>query len=682
MRFFRRSLIMLGIAAMLPTIVFAAVGFFLFFRAERTRVETETLNRSTSIVALADAALRADIRVLDVLSSSLYFDSLNWAEFAPRIRRVLDTNAHWLTIYVYDPNAGTVLIDARFPFTAPKRAAVPGTETALSLGNLTSPVIGGITRSPEPVIHIYVPVVRDHAPRYWLIAAIRTDPFQEMLQAHAGASPIAALVDRNGNFIARTRDYERRVGTPATQHVRNAIHAGKYGIYKGTTWEGLQNYTAFRTSAWSGWSAHIAIASALIDRANTLALATAGLAGVGAIVLAAVLVILVLRDMAERRRAEETLRQSQKMEAVGQLTGGIAHDFNNLLTAIIGNLDMIRSRATDNERLQRLAENALEAARRGAKLTSQLLAFSRNQRMQLVSVDLDTLLNGMSALLKQSLGPTVTAQVAIDPNARFVMSDPNQLELALLNLAVNARDAMPEGGTFTISTRPAIDLDLRDLPRRPYVEIRVADTGTGMTEQVRARAIEPFFTTKQVGHGTGLGLSQVYGVARESGGTSFIESELGRGTIVRIVLPTPAQGAAHPATVRVGTNTPTLPAPQIAAATNILLVDDDRQVRRFIGESLRNLGYKVVDVANGQDALAQLGQMPFDLLVVDFAMPGMNGAEVARAARQAQPTLKILIVSGYADSDAIEPLVGTTPLLRKPFDVNTLSTTVAEILRG
>jgi CheY-like chemotaxis protein len=177
-------------------------------------------------------------------------------------------------------------------------------------------------------------------------------------------------------------------------------------------------------------------------------------------------------------------------------------------------------------------------------------------------------------------------------------------------------------------------------------------------------------------------LSQVYGVARESGGTLFIESELGKGTIVRIVLPTPAHGAAHPATIRVGTNTPTLPAPQIAAATNILLVDDDRQVRRFIGESLRNLGYNVVDVANGQDALAQLGQKPFDLLVVDFAMPGMNGAEVARAAQQAQPTLKILLVSGYADSDAIEPLVGNTPLLRKPFDVNTLSTAVTEILRG
>ena len=681
MRFFRRSLISLGIAATLPTIAFAAVGFFYFFRAESTRVEDETLARSASIVALTDAALQAETRVLGVLATSVYFDSFAWTDFQARIQRLLAANPLWLSVYVYDPREEALLIDGRFPYSGPKRSALPGTETTLSLASATAPVIGGVTRDPEPVIHIYVPVLRDAHPRFWLIAAIRTASFQQILSSRIETGTIAAIVDRDGNFIARTRDYANRVGTPATQYVRNAIHKFSHGVYQGTTWEGVRNYTAFETSPLSGWSAHVAMASALIDRPNTLALATAGLASLGAIALAAVLITLVLRDMAERRRAEEALRQSQKMEAIGQLTGGIAHDFNNLLTAIIGNLDMIRSRA-GNERLQRLSDNALEAARRGAKLTSQLLAFSRSQRMQLVTVDLDALLNGMSALLHQSLGTTVTARINIDANARFVVSDPNQLELALLNLAVNARDAMPEGGTFAITTLPANEAELRDLPRRAYVEICVRDTGTGMSEEVRARAMEPFFTTKQVGHGTGLGLSQVYGVARESGGTLFLESEPGKGTKVRIILPAAGTNSAHPATIRVGTNTPTIPAPQIASEIRILLVDDDKQVRRFVGESLRHLKYQVVDVSNGQDALARLRESHFDLLVVDFAMPGMNGAEVARAAKEMQPSLKVLIVSGYADSAAIEALLGDTPLLRKPFDVHALSVAVAEILRS
>ena len=225
--------------------------------------------------------------------------------------------------------------------------------------------------------------------------------------------------------------------------MRNAIRGSDRGFYPGTTYEGLKNYTAFYTSPWSGWSAHLAVASSMIDTPTAWSFVAAALAALGALLLGGTLILLVLRDMAERRRAEETLRQSQKMEAVGQLTGGIAHDFNNLLTAIIGNLDMIRTRVQDNERLRRLADNALEASRRGAKLSSQLLAFSRSQRMSVGPVDLQQLFNGINGLLTQSVGPTVDVRLALDPEARIVMSDANQLELALLNLAVNGagRDA-------------------------------------------------------------------------------------------------------------------------------------------------------------------------------------------------------------------------------------------------
>jgi len=436
----------------------------------------------------------------------------------------------------------------------------------------------------------------------------------------------------------------------------------------------LKNYTAYFVSPTSGWSTHLAVASGSIDTPTRLSFVAAGIAALGGLALGGFLIVLVLRDIAERRRAEEMLRQSQKMEAIGQLTGGIAHDFNNLLTAVIGNLDMIRTRAAGNDRLQRMADNALEAARKGAKLSSQLLAFSRSQRMNVGPVDLAQLLGGMSGLLAQSVGPSVRVDVRVDEDARFVVSDANQLELALLNLAVNARDAMPEGGTLTIKARHVEDTERR----LPHVELAVSDTGTGMTEEVRARAIEPFYTTKPTGQGTGLGLSQVYAVARESGGSLHIDSEPERGTTVRMMLP-----AGAPPLVRTDVEAPpstTVPGAQSREPTRVLVVDDDKLVRRFMAESLRSLQYHVTEAESGTQALATMERERFALLVVDFAMPGMNGADAARAAQERQPGIKVLMVSGYADSAAVEAALGTARQLRKPFDLAELGAAVAETL--
>jgi CheY-like chemotaxis protein/two-component sensor histidine kinase len=335
---------------------------------------------------------------------------------------------------------------------------------------------------------------------------------------------------------------------------------------------------------------------------------------------------------------------------------------------------MIRTRATGNERLQRMADNALEAARKGAKLASQLLAFSRSQRLNVGSVDLAQLLNGMSGLLAQSVGPGVRVTLRVDDDARFVVSDANQLELALLNLAVNARDAMPGGGTLTIAARLIQDAE-RQLP---HVELSVSDNGTGMTEEVRSRAVEPFYTTKPSGVGTGLGLSQVYGVVHESGGTLAIESEPGRGTTVKLTLP-----AGTPPPVRTDDDAPrpqTVTGARSREQARVLIVDDDRLVRRFMRDSLRSLDYLVADAENGEQALAALESERFDLLLVDFAMPGMNGADVARAAQNRQPTIKVLVVSGYADTAAVEAALGNARLLRKPFDVAELRAAVADTL--
>jgi signal transduction histidine kinase/CheY-like chemotaxis protein len=674
MTFFRRSLVTLGVAAMLPTIVFAAVSVFYLLRAERERVTNSTIAQSKFVMTLVDTQLQRHLGAVDVLSSSIYFETKNWGEFHWRVQRLLAANPLWESIVLIDTEQREEIFDLRKPFGAPAPLDPVHERSLRRVLAAGSALVGDVESHEHPVIWLYVPARVGGRITHVIAVSLKSSVFQNTLVAYAAPDAIGAIVDRNGDFVARTIDYQERVGTPATQYVREAIRDGKGGLYSGTTYEGLKNYTAYFVSPSSGWSTHLAVASGSIDTPTRLSFVAAGIAALGGLVLGGFLVVLVLRDIAERRRAEEMLRQSQKMEAIGQLTGGIAHDFNNLLTAVIGNLDMIRTRVTGNDRLQRMADNALEAARKGAKLSSQLLAFSRSQRMTVGPVDLAQLLGGMSGLLTQSVGPSVRVDVRVDEDARFVVSDANQLELALLNLAVNARDAMPEGGTLMITARHVEDPERR----LPHVELAVTDTGTGMTEEVRTRAIEPFYTTKPTGQGTGLGLSQVYAVARESAGTLTIDSEPGRGTTVRMLLPVGA-----PPLVRTETDAPlppTVPGAQVREQTRVLVVDDDRLVRRFMAESLRSLRYHVTEAESGAQALATMERERFDLLVVDFAMPGMNGAEAARAAQERQPGIRVLMVSGYADSAAVEAALGSARQLRKPFDLAELGAAVADTL--
>jgi len=674
MKFFRRPLVTLGLAAMLPTVVFAAVSVFYLLRAERERVTNSTVEQSRVVMTLVDTQLQRHLAALEVISSSVYFENKQWAEFYGRMQRVRAANPLWESVVIIDVPARQVVFDLRRPFgEQPPIDGVHERDLQRVIG-ASRAIAGEIESHERPVVWLYVPVREAGQVTYVIAVSLKSRVFQEILTAYATPDTTAGIVDANGDFVARSVDYTGRVGTPATQYVRDAVRNANGGLYSGTTYEGLKNYTAYYVSPFSGWSTHLAVASGSIDTPTRLSFVAAGIAALGGLVLGGFLVVLVLRDIAEGRRAEEMLRQSQKMEAIGQLTGGIAHDFNNLLTAVIGNLDMIRTRAAGNDRLQRMADNALEAARKGAKLSSQLLAFSRSQRMNVGPVDLAQLLSGMSGLLAQSVGPSVRVDVRVDEDARFVVSDGNQLELALLNLAVNARDAMPEGGTLTITARHAEDPERR----LPHVELAVTDTGSGMTEEVRARAIEPFYTTKPTGQGTGLGLSQVYAVTRESGGSLTIDSEPGRGTTVRMMLP-----AGAPPIVRTDVEAPpatTVPGAQSREQTRVLVVDDDRLVRRFMTDSLRSLQYHVTEAESGAQALATMERERFDLLVVDFAMPGMNGAAAARAAQERQPGIKVLMVSGYADSAAVEAALGTARQLRKPFDLAELGAAVADTL--
>jgi signal transduction histidine kinase len=373
----------------------------------------------------------------------------------------------------------------------------------------------------------------------------------------------------------------------------------------------------------------------------------------------------LMQEVAERERAQAALVQAQKMEAVGQLTGGIAHDFNNLLTVISGNLELIERRAGE-PKIVTYAGLARHASDRAAKLTHQLLAFSRRQQLSLAPISLNALVEGMNDLLERTLGPQIRKVILLDPVAPWVMADANQLELAVLNLAINARDAMSATGTLTIETALS-DVVANGLAEGRYGIVRVSDTGMGIPDTLLDKVFDPFFTTKPLGKGTGLGLSQVFGIARQSGGTAQIERTGKTGTTVSIWMPLttkslPDAEAAMPAR-KAGD----------AAPGSVLVIDDDDGVRRFIVECMEMLGYRVTEASNGAQGLEQLSAEIPDLMIVDFAMAGMTGVDVAEQAHFIAPTLPIILATGYAETGAGEDAEMIRTVLRKPFHIDELA---------
>ena len=380
------------------------------------------------------------------------------------------------------------------------------------------------------------------------------------------------------------------------------------------------------------------------------------------------------RDITDLKAAQEQLRQSQKMEALGQLTGGIAHDFNNLLTVVVGGLDIIAKRA-DDDKLKRYADNALAAAERGARLTGQLLAFSRVQRLEVRPTHVAPLIENMRPLLRNVLGPGITKEFDLDRETLPVMADPTQLEVAVLNLAINARDAMPDGGVLRFSSRRISVADDPEIEDGEFIELTISDTGIGMTADVAARAFEPFFTTKEVGKGTGLGLSMVYGMARQSGGTARLESLAGEGTAVKLLFRA-AEGDA--AAEVAGTEEAKASAKRKLAS--ILVIDDDPDVRQFIVATLEDQGYRVRSAADGEHGLKEAAREKPDLVILDFIMPGLSGAEVANRLLAKRPDQPILFVSGYSETEAVRRVAPDAPLLSKPFRAEALDKAVRSAL--
>lgn len=384
-------------------------------------------------------------------------------------------------------------------------------------------------------------------------------------------------------------------------------------------------------------------------------------------------------EISQRKVAEDQLRQAQKMEAIGQLTGGIAHDFNNLLTAIVGHLEMAESRATNDPRAAALLQAALRAAERGATLTRHLLAFARRQHLEPKPVDVPAVIDGAEKILNQTIGPEIRLVICSESNLHPAWVDPNQLELAILNLALNARDAMRAGGILRIDSKNRrVDIGnlLSDVRPGDYVVVSVSDTGTGMSQEALARAFEPFFTTKEAGRGSGLGLSIVHGFAAQSGGSVKIASSLGKGTKVDLWLPRAKEDVAKFFEAKPELSV-TLP-----GDARILICDDDADVLAFVGSILRDSGFAIWEAANPQLALEILErERPIDLLLVDYAMPEMNGIAVIDQACSCQPGLRVMLMSGHADV-LHEGGGAGIPLLVKPFKVAKLRQQIADVLVG
>ena len=387
-------------------------------------------------------------------------------------------------------------------------------------------------------------------------------------------------------------------------------------------------------------------------------------------------------ETAERERAEASLRQSQKMEAVGQLTGGIAHDFNNMLTGIMGALDLMRRQAAAGQvdNIERYIDAATTSAARAAALTQRLLAFSRRQSLDPKPVEINELIGSMSDLIERAVNEKTDFRMVLAPDLPAALVDPHQLENAILNLAINARDAMPDGGVLTVETK-VVDLDKAGVAGRPgltpgrYLLIAVSDTGVGIAPELIEKVFDPFFTTKPLGQGTGLGLSMVYGFVRQSGGHVRIHSQTGMGTSVKLYLPTTEIRPAAPLA-------PGRAAPQ-GAGERVLIIEDEPAVRMLVREVLEQLRYEAVEFADPLAALPYLASDErIDLMISDVGLPGMSGRELAETARAHRPDLPILLITGYAENAAIRSgfLGANMSMVTKPFSLDELAAKVSEMI--
>ncbi len=655
----RRLPWLIAAAALVPLMMFWIIEGGFKARDERRMIEAGAFTTSEAVQNRIDGMIERHLAGLATLATATSLQNGDMAAFRSRAAEFIAFNPGWVAVSLVDARSGLPLSDIG-----------AGERTLLLMprknGGTTPDLVGYARGDGCPcLVFTHSAIVAEKPATLRLFVANRE--IAATLPPNDGDYALSAVVDPAGRFIARSLDGDKRFGTPASTYVRAAIKSPAVSaIYRGITLEGMENFTAFRRSPQTGWSSHVSLKAYHIDEPARRFLGSLGLAALLSLALAGILVWFALRQVAERKRLGERIEQAQKLEALGQLTGGIAHDFNNLLTPVLGALDFVAKKPTTDAGSRRLLLGALGSAQRAGKLTAQLLAFSRRQRLKIEPIRISTMLHEIADLFRQSIGDSHRLEIIADDPSLCAIGDITQLELAVLNIMINARDASPSGSTITVTVTGTGE------PATGEVAIATIDLGTGMDEATRARAVEPFFTTKAVGRGTGLGLAQAFGMAEQSGGRLEIISAPGAGTTLTIVLPRCEEADARTEIAR---------AEQAGEvrSLHLLVIDDDPAVRAAIVRPLEEQGHVVDAVSDGPTALAALGQRGFDLVLVDFAMPAMDGAEFIRRARDVREDARFLIVSGYSDSDAIAAAAPGTPVLAKPFDNDALVALVGQL---
>lgn len=654
----RRSLLLLALIAALPFFLFVSFRFAFDAQNRQRALERQAFTDSQLLIARTDGLVREALAFSKVLAADPIVQSGDATRTAARINDMVAASPQFADAAIDDNGTRqrrfelTRRIRQVGPFLDPGRSSISLARTPACNCIVVSRGVTLAGARPA-TLHLYLP---NHI-------------FFALLPSVDDQYEVTAIATREGRFVTRSLKDAERFNTAGSVYLqRAAALSDKQGNYTGLTLEGVKNYATYSRSDLTGWTSQVALKAQRIDDPALAFRVYIGLAVLLSLALAGLLYFVARQQIETTRNITRRIQEAQKLEALGQLTGGMAHDFNNLLTPIVGALDRLMRSDNLDAREKRFAKGAFESAERAAALTAQLLTFSRRQKLEIKVVEVAEILTNVCELAGQSLEVSHELDCSTEPGTPPVATDKVQLELAILNLILNARDSMPTAGTVQIRAAPILDNG------RPSVVFSVADRGSGMDPATASRALEPFFTTKPQGAGTGLGLAQVAEVAKQSGGRIEIDSELGRGTIIRLILPAAEATASTTAIPITGQGR------DLSDKLNLLIVDDNADVRETIVQMVEADGHRVESVADGRTALAALSNRKPDLLLVDFAMPGLNGAELISKAHEIHPGLPCLLITGYWDSDALADYGVTCPILRKPFTSEALRDAMAAAL--
>ncbi|MBO9581763.1 MAG: response regulator [Sphingobium sp.] len=673
----RRSIILIATAGILPIIALGGAFGVTTLRSQQATVRTGAVAMTRFVGTLASVKLGDGMREMNMVAQSQAFDGpLDRQRFAVLAARLRGTTTTWRFFSVADPS-GRRLMDVPEPIGGVPGGRVIDMVSLRRAVETRKPVIGDVITGPrgDHAFAVRAPVIRDGQVRYVVSAIIPPEAIVPLLRfRELPEGWRAGILDGSGTVIADARGDPSVVGRRGSAEGRLAKRSGNMGPYEVTRQDGTKAMAYWAPITGTNWTVHVSTpAAAYLGPART-ALTLLIAVVLLCLVLLAVFTRLLVVELRQFREHERADVQRQRMEALGRLTGGVAHDLNNLLTPVLGGLDLLRRRIQDDEKAQRYVSMALAGAERSRSLVDRLLSFSRRQALVVTAVDLGRLLAGLEDLLVRSVGPSVAVRLDLPRDLPLARCDPGQLELAVLNLAINARDAMPDGGAVAISAEAIEVKKASDLAAGRYVAISIADTGMGMDEATLRHAIEPFFTTKAADKGTGLGLSMVHGLAAQCGGALRLRSKPGVGTTATIVIPQ-AEGNP-PAPAEAGEE-------QALGEGRLLLVDDDDAVRAATAEMLCDGGFSVVEATSVDEALEILAaDATIKAVVTDHIMPERSGADLIRALAATRPALPVLLISGYEPQEQDEPLPADVQRLAKPFRADEIVARVKRLLAG